>query len=440
MEETINYLINFLAGSSGVDYSSTVGYTANQDLFPQYKIVIIPSSFFEENTYGKPNTLPSLPLQEINNIPLLFGSSKVEKIKTTLVIHADIIASAYFLLTRYEEWIRIDCRDIHGRFPGKESLPFRAGFIHRPIVDEYGKLLQTWLKESNSITTENKNQLSKVYLTHDVDQVSQYRSLRGFAGGIFRSIAKRSNEFSITLMSFFGRLENDSLFTFPWIFDENKKLKHVVNIEVESIFFFKSSIKHLPEDKPCYNLFSKDIQSLFKLCTKNNAQIGLHTSFYSGDDPSYIPFEKNKLEKACDKSIQYNRHHYLRSKEPMDMGELIDIGITDDFTMGYADIAGFRLGTCKPVKWINLQTKKVSTLNLHPLTIMDCTLDDKRYMNLNYADALSYSKALIDKTQEFGGELVLLWHNTSFVENSWHKKLYVNLLDYIKTKTTHEHE
>ena len=33
-------------------------------------------------------------------------------------------------------------------------------------------------------------------------------------------------------------------------------------------------------------------------------------------------------------------------------------GITDDFTIGYPDVAGFRLGTSRPVHWINPENKR----------------------------------------------------------------------------------
>jgi hypothetical protein len=428
MQETISYLINFLAGSSDTDYTAIVGYTANQEEFSKYKIVIIPSTFFDSNSYGKHSSIPTLPLQEINNIPLLFGSPKVEKIKDTLVVHADIIASAYFLLTRYEEWIRTDCRDIHGRFPGKESIPSRAGFIHRPIVDEYGKLLQSWLTEYGISVTEKKPQTSKIYLTHDVDQASKHRSVKGF----LRALTTGENPFK----SFFGKIENDPLFTFPWIFKENKNLKEALkDTEVESIFFFKSLSDYLPEDKPYYDLYSKDIQLLLQQCEANKVQIGLHTSYLSGDNLDKISVEKKQLEQAIGHNIAYNRHHYLRSKEPMDMETLLHAGITDDFTMGYADVAGFRLGTCKAVKWINLQTKEISSLVLHPLTVMDRSLSEERYMHLNYGDALTYCKALVDKTRKFNGELVLLWHNTELIESNKfpHKNLYKEVLAYINT-------
>lgn len=114
--------------------------------------------------------MPKLPLEEIEGVPLLFGSSKTEWQGDTWVVHADIIASAYFLLTRYEEIRKRNIRDIHGRFPGKESLPFKAGFIHRPIVDEYGRLLRRWLRQARvQSAVEPTPHIQKVWLTHDVD-------------------------------------------------------------------------------------------------------------------------------------------------------------------------------------------------------------------------------------------------------------------------------
>lgn len=427
MEKTIRYLINFLAGNSEADFSSIIGYTANQEEFSRYKVVIIPAAFFNADYYGKPSSIPVLPLQQINNIPLLYGTPKLEKIEATLVVHADIIASTYFLVTRYEEWVKPNCRDSHGRFPGKASLPFRAGFIHRPIVDEYSDLLQQWLTECGVTVPHKKEGIAKLFLTHDVDQISHYRCLKGLAGSLLQ------NKFGKALKSYFGKIENDPLFTFPFLFETNSSFSTNTGIPTESVFFFKSLIHYLPEDKPYYDLFSKDAQYLLHLCHLNKAEIGVHASYFSGDNPEIISHEKDQLELAYGNFIHYNRHHYLRTKEPADMTELINAGITDDFTLGYADVAGFRLGTCRSIKWINLPNKELSDLTLHPLIIMDRTLSDNRYMNMSFSDALNYCKQLIDKVHTHHGEVVLLWHNQSLVQTEAfnHGKLYADLLHYI---------
>jgi len=62
--------------------------------------------------------------------------------------------------------------------------------------------------------------------------------------------------------------------------------------------------------------------------------------------------------------------------------------------MGYADMAGFRLGTCRAVHWINPVKKELTSLKLHHLTIMDVTLSEKKYMYMNAHDALQYCKVL----------------------------------------------
>ena len=91
--------------------------------------------------------ITTLPLTIWEETPILFGEAKTEQIGETKVIHADLVAGTFFLITRYEEVIRRDVRDVHGRFPGKESLPYRAGFIDRPLVEEYGKLLRSQMRE-----------------------------------------------------------------------------------------------------------------------------------------------------------------------------------------------------------------------------------------------------------------------------------------------------
>jgi hypothetical protein len=101
--------------------------------------------------------------------------------------------------------------------------------------------------------------------------------------------------------------------------------------------------------------------------------------------------------------------------------------------MGYADIAGFRLGTCRPVRFINPKTKRLTSLTLHPLSIMDCTLTNTNYMNLNYTQALLYAQTLIEQTKKYNGDLCLLWHNTIFTEEG-HKNLYSQLINLLKSQ------
>lgn len=118
------------------------------------------------------------------------------------------------------------------------------------------------------------------------------------------------------------------------------------------------------------------------------------------------------------------------------MTHLIEAGITDDFSLGYADIAGFRLGTCKAVRWINPTTRELTNLVLHSLTIMDVTLSEKRYMFMNAHDAYQYCISLIETVKRFNGEISLLWHNNTVEKNAslFHRQLYKDLLEYIHGK------
>lgn len=436
MTAVISYILKFLiGGESAGELRSLVGYTADRNLFHHYRVVIIPSSFFKDEVYGTNDSLPQLPLDEIEGVPLLFGSPKTEWYGETWVVHADIIASSYFLLTRYEEIRKRHIRDIHGRFPGKESLPYKAGFIHRPIVDEYGKLLRGWLRQAQAHKAiDPAPQIKKIWLTHDVDAPFHCRTFRN----LIRETINGSGLYKAWKMVN-GPLQNDPLYTFPWLFEKANSLRDSLGKgRCESLLFFKASGSST-FDKPRYKLHSKDLKELLSFCQTVHGQIGLHTSYDAGQFPSRIASEKELLEKITGQTITSNRHHYLSSREPEDMDDLEKVGITDDFTMGYPDVAGFRLGTSRPVHWINPENRRISPLLLHPLTIMECSLNEPVYMNLEYDEALDYSLQLIKKVAESNGELVLLWHNDSIpteikpsVSVDWHRKLYATLIEELR--------
>ena len=127
----------------------------------------------------------------------------------------------------------------------------------------------------------------------------------------------------------------------------------------------------------------------------------------------------------------YHRSHYLRCSID-DMQSLINIGITDDFTMMFPDQVGFRLQTTRPVRWINPKTMTLTNLTLHPLTVMDCTLSNTNYMNLNEDEAYFECQRLFEKIHQNAGEVVLLWHNTIITDDGYHRSLYPKLLSLLK--------
>jgi hypothetical protein len=429
--------VQFLLGDQvSPDVVSQIGYTSDPDQFSHYKLVIIPSQFFDEGVYGTMQSLPTLPLQIWEEVPILFGQPTVEQAGETRILHADLIASTYFLISRYEEMVRRDVRDVHGRFPGKESLPYRAGFIDRPLVEEYGKLLRAQLRDICCDISDPIKRIQKVFLTHDVDQIAHFRTIRGVLGGFLRGI-KRPKEGQKALRSYFGGLRFDPWYTFPWMFKQDNDLKQVIGEErCEAVTFIRAGGGKRKEDKPIANLFLPDFQTLLRYCRKKNITIGLHASYEAGISPELISKEKKALDKISKTNTTYNRNHYLDSREPEDMQAIIDAGLTDDFTLGYADMAGFRLGTCRPVRWINPKTRQLSSLTLHALAIMDSSLSDKRYMYLNAHDAYQYCVQLIDSVENYNGELVLLWHNTTVEKTpqSYHRKLYRDITKYLQTK------
>lgn len=430
MDETLSYIIEFLLGDgNGIEYATLVGYTSEESEFGKYKVVIVPSGFFDKDVYGQVSSLPSLPLEKTEEIPLLYGKGKTRVVGNTIVTEADIIASSYFFISRYEEYVCRTKRDIHGRFPGKESFLYRAGLIDTPLIDMYGAFLRKLLRKAGVPISEPSQGLKKVWLTHDVDAPFFCRSFRAVVRETVKGIG-----FGKAFPIYRGKLENDPYYTFPWIMSQDGELCGKYPDKCKALYFLKVGGNSC-FDKPDYDISLPDVRKMMELLKKGGAVFGLHSSYESGKNPELVIEEQKNISSRWGiGNIKYNRNHFLRSCEPENFRALADAGITDDFTMGYADVSGFRLATSRPVRWIDPETRRVTGLVMHPLLVMDCTLSDSKYMGIKMDEAYSYCISLINEARKYNGEVVLLWHNTSFASdngNGYHKTLYSKLLSSI---------
>ena len=351
----LNYILEFLLQDKA--YRKYVGYTKEASEWKNYKVVIVPSEFFD---YHRANTplAPHTPLATLEGTPILFGTPSISQSKDLVVIKADLVASAFYLLSRYEERIN-HRRDHHGRFSSIESILTKENLLERPVVDEYGVILRTALRSVGVNIPEPKHEMA-VTLTHDVDVPFVYRSFISILGGIKRG------EFKTLFKSLFKTLENNPFFTFPWLLEQDARLENA-----RKIYFLRSPLFPEYYDRPYLRIDSRDMRALIKTLQNHNVELGLHVSYASAEHLELVKQEKESIEKVIGKPLVANRNHYLRLTSNNQLDALIEAGIKEDFTIGFAEMPGFRLGTCRPVKYINPYTLEVTDLTLHPLTMMD---------------------------------------------------------------------
>ena len=432
MYEFITYLLRFLLGEDNEHFLSSISYGPSETA----RVVIQPSNFFDDGVYLTEKSLPALPLAELDDVPVLFGTPKVWEEHGQLHIGADLVASTYFLVTRYEECVRREVRDQHGRFPGKESLGHRAGFLHRPIVEEYGKLLRKYLRQTGLDVKEPETGFSHVYLTHDVDEIwtwdNPYRALRSTVKRILTNQPEKWRP----LLSIMNYRKYDPAYTFPWLVEQDDGVRNVCGASrCTPLYFLMGCVDQQYTDKG-YLSNRKRTQDLISDLQRANCVIGYHTSYAASLDLSQVVPEVARIAELAGHPITQERHHFLASREPEDFRVLIQAGITDDFTMGYADVAGFRLGTCRPVHWIDPIKRELTKLMLHPMTIMEGTLDHPDYMGIaKEEEAFEIVSSLLKQIHAYGGEAILLWHSPSVYPraDSYQRALYERTLKYLRT-------
>ena len=286
MKEIIEYLITWLCYGDA-EAAKRVAYTADENALETYDVIIVPNGLL-----GKETVMPELKKPVVE-----------QPRKDKSIIRTDIVYAAFFFTSRAEELINKQ-RDEHGLFAARFSALHDKSRLQIPRLDEYARLL---LKQLNLPLPEPG--FGHIYLTHDIDAITRYRSLRGAVGGLMRGEGK-------AVWRALGNIHEDPLYTFPWLIEQDATVP-----DAETVYFVKRT-HGKGFDYPQYSLHGMDYKRLKKLLRHSNAYLGVHGSYYGA-----IP------------KIEYSRMfraHFLRCDIDR-MQRLADAGYTDDFTMGFAD-------------------------------------------------------------------------------------------------------
>lgn len=351
-------------------------------------------------------------------LPVLFGEAGfATHANGDATLGLDVFGAAFFMLTRYEEAV-CTARDRHDRFPAAASLAGREGFLERPIVDEYVEILWAALATLWPRLTRRKRRFS-MRVSCDVDHpyhpgaASIPRMLRRSAGQLLRqgslraAVAPVCNYFA----SRKGNWRNDPYYhTVDWMMDVNERAGNQV------AFYFIPEITDSVMDDTC-PIGEAAVAGMMRRIARRGHEIGIHPGYHTYRSQKGIISGLARLRQALveahiEQPVDGGRQHYLRwtTRTPALWDKA---GLRYDSTLGYADHAGFRCGTCHEYPMYDLHRRRPLEIRQRPLICMDCTVID--YMGHGFSDAaLARMHRLKTLTRRFRGNFTLLWHNSYF--------------------------
>ncbi len=350
-------------------------------------------------------------------VPAIYSNESPDSI-----LPFDVFSAIFYMISRYEEYLP-HTKDGHGRFPAVESLAFKENFLHRPVVDLWLLFLKDVLHEAFPDLVFKVHEFSFVP-TIDVDIAFAHkaRELSRIFGGMLKMLLKK--DFSSVKERFrvLLNLEKDPYDTFDFVLDLCDKYGLA---PVFFILFGKRGVydNNISNTKKRFHQLIRELNA--------RARVGIHPSYGSHVNFSILENEIATLSGVAGKKINLCRFHFLKFDLPASYRKLLQYGITDDYTMGFADQPGFRAGTSRSFNFFDLENNAETALRVHPFALMDGTLLD--YLRLDNAQSLERIKVIIDEIKAVDGVFISLWHNHTLSEKQiregW-KTVYTEMFKY----------
>ena len=358
------------------------------------------------------------------SIPFLFEKNNEHEIITfkgdKAVIHYDIIAAAVYFLSGWNEYVN-PSRDEFGRVKYETSIIKYLGITTIPVVNYYYSILE------EAITKVYKRNIKKdvwdtktfaVALTHDIDTCQSC-----WLEGSFSEI-KKKRILSVPGLIFNRIFKDDDWFNFRKIVQLEKKYN-----ATSSFYFLPRKGKAGRWTNADYNIKGRKIQQTISFLQEQGADIGVHGSFGAHADKTML---NDDILRIRSRPVTGNRFHYLLFDPEKTVSVLEDCHIKYDTTIGFAENMGFRRATCYPFYLYAFERNVTSPVLEIPLTVMDTSMANKRYMGLTKEEARTRVHQIINEVRKFNGVFTLLWHNTYFSDykyTGW-REVYSDILEY----------
>jgi hypothetical protein len=420
---------------------------------PDDRCVTLPDVLFatQQEAWLTPASLPHSPLRwrpvgeiaadspaDEQTLPVLYGAAARDEALVRLepaaaVVDVDVFGSCFYCLSRYEEHV-VATRDAYGRFPGVASLAHRERFLRLPVVDAYVEVLWSALQRMWPRLQRRPRRFA-VALTHDVDD--PLAALGRTPAELVRQLGadallrRDPGLMARRARSWLGLARrdyrHDPYNTFDFLLDVSERNG------LRGAFYFLAGEGTAAPEEPPYTLAHPWIESLLRAIHRRGHEIGYHAGFHTYRDAERTKQEFDRLRAAADRngirqSAWGGRQHYLRWENPSTWANWEIAGLDYDTTLAYADLIGFRTGTCNEFTAFHLLERRPLRLRERPFQVMDRTLFE--YMRLSEEAAMDAVMGVATECRRYGGTLGILWHNNQLL-TARHKRWYAGMVSAV---------
>lgn len=357
------------------------------------KICYLDANISSDALHIKPNGLLfedaiyelNIDVSKWEDLPVFFNSNGD--------IPFDLFSAAFFLATRYEEYLP-HTKDEYGRYDHQCSIAYKYQFLHLPLIE-------LWVQKLLKKLSLKRNTSFQYLPSYDIDQAWSYKH-KGFmrnAGGLVRDFFNGNSLAIKERLNVLFFTKQDPFFSFDWMDAFHQRYA------IEPIYFFLMGKINSQYDKHVLP-YKPEMSALIE---KYASSAGLHPSWAAHDNEKYFAAEIDQFKKITDNCTIRSRYHYIAFNLPEGYLRLIKLGITEDHSMGYGSINGFRASTSIPFQWFDLSTNKETDLRIYPF----CWMDANSYyqQQISAEEALEELRSYRDLLMKLSGQMRVIWHN-----------------------------
>ena len=269
----------------------------------------------------------------------------------------DIFAASFYLLSRYEEYLP-HVKDNLGRFPSSESLAYKEGFFHSPVIDVWAykfKKILAFRFAHIDFKKRNYESVSIISVSHVFNFKNKgfLRSLTGAAIDLGHlKISKVRDRIKVLL-----RLKKD-----PYnVFDD--LIKIIKEHKVKMVFMFQLSDFNIYDRNINHNRLN--YKAIIKYVA-DYAEVGLRLGYFAVKEIPALKLEKKRFENIIHGPLQNVLNSRYNLMLPEHYSYLNELEIANDYSMGYPEAIGFRAGTSTPYLFYDINMEVTTPLKIHP--------------------------------------------------------------------------